>query len=56
MSFQHPISVPGITVENFIRTAKSTITGENVRALAFKKELKEKMDDYPLIHLTHNVM
>ncbi|WP_251422965.1 Fe-S cluster assembly ATPase SufC [Veillonella agrestimuris] len=44
MSFQHPISVPGITVENFIRTAKSTITGENVRALAFKKELKEKMD------------
>ena len=25
MSFQSPISVPGITVENFIRTAKSTI-------------------------------
>ena len=45
MSFQSPISVPGITVENFIRTAKSTITGENVRALAFKKELKEKMDE-----------
>ena len=36
MSFQHPISIPGITVENFIRTAKSTITGENVRALSFK--------------------
>lgn len=45
MSFQSPISVPGITVENFIRTAKSTITGENIRALAFKKELKEKMDE-----------
>ena len=45
MSFQHPISVPGITVENFIRTAKNTITGENVRALAFKKELKEKMEE-----------
>ena len=45
MSFQHPISIPGITVENFIRTAKSTITGENVRALSFKKELKEKMDE-----------
>ena len=43
MSFQNPISIPGITVENFIRTAKSTITGENVRALSFKKELKEKM-------------
>ena len=45
MSFQHPISVPGITVENFIRTAKNTITGENVRALAFKKELKVKMEE-----------
>ena len=45
MSFQHPISVPGITVENFIRTAKNTITGENVRALAFKKELKAKMEE-----------
>ena len=45
MSFQTPISVPGITVENFIRTAKNTITGENVRALAFKKELKSKMEE-----------
>lgn len=45
MSFQSPISVPGITVENFIRTAKSTITGQTVRALAFKKELKAKMDE-----------
>lgn len=45
MSFQTPISVPGITVENFIRTAKNTITGENVRALAFKKELKAKMEE-----------
>ena len=25
MSFQHPISVPGITVENFIRTAKTQL-------------------------------
>ena len=35
MSFQNPIAIPGITVENFIRTAKTTITGEQVRALAF---------------------
>jgi len=45
MSFQNPIAIPGITVENFIRTAKATVTGENVRALAFKKELKSKMDE-----------
>lgn len=45
MSFQTPISIAGITVENFIRTAKTAVTGENVRALAFKKELKEKMEE-----------
>lgn len=45
MSFQTPISIPGITVENFIRTAKTTITGEQQRALAFKKELKAKMEE-----------
>lgn len=45
MSFQTPISIAGITVENFIRTAKAAVTGENVRALAFKKELKEKMEE-----------
>lgn len=45
MSFQSPISIPGITVENFIRTAKTMITGEQQRALAFKKELKSKMDE-----------
>lgn len=45
MSFQNPISIPGITVENFIRTAKTTVTGEAQRALAFKKELKAKMEE-----------
>lgn len=44
MSFQSPLEVQGITVENFLRTAKSTITGETVKALPFRKELKEKMD------------
>lgn len=44
MSFQSPYEVPGITVENFLRTAKSTISGENQKALAFRKELKKEMD------------
>lgn len=44
MSFQAPIAIQGITVENFIRTAKATITGEPQKALAFKKELKKKME------------
>lgn len=45
MSFQAPIAVPGITVENFIRTAKATITGEPQRAMVFKKELKSHMEE-----------
>lgn len=44
MSFQAPISVPGITVENFLKTAKTAITNETQKVLAFKKELKSNMD------------
>lgn len=45
MSFQAPLEIQGITVENFLRTAKTTITGENQKALAFRKELKNQMDE-----------
>lgn len=44
MSFQSPLEIPGITVENFLRTAKTTITGQQQKALAFRKLLKQKMD------------
>lgn len=45
MSFQAPIAIEGITVENFIRTAKTAVSGEPQKALAFKKLLKEKMNE-----------
>lgn len=45
LSFQAPQEIPGITVENFLRAAKSQITGEKVKAIQFKKELKEKMSE-----------
>lgn len=45
MSFQSPLEIQGITVENFLRTAKSTVSGEPQKALAFRKLLKEKMDE-----------
>ena len=44
MSFQSPLEIQGITVENFLRTAKTTITGQQQKALAFRKLMKEKMD------------
>ncbi len=44
MSFQAPIAVPGITVENFLKTAKTAVTGETQKVMAFKKELKNNME------------
>ncbi|WP_100064972.1 Fe-S cluster assembly ATPase SufC [Miniphocaeibacter massiliensis] len=44
MSFQAPIAVSGITVENFIKTAKTAVTGEVQKVLPFKRELKASME------------
>ncbi len=43
LSFQTPEEIPGITVENMLRTAKQAITGEKIKILAFKRELKAAM-------------
>lgn len=45
LSFQSPISVAGISVENFIRTAKTAVTGEQQRLFPFKRLLKARMQD-----------
>ncbi|MDP4088633.1 MAG: Fe-S cluster assembly ATPase SufC [Bacillota bacterium] len=44
LSFQNPEEVPGITVESFLKGAKSAVTGQPLKILAFKKHLKEKME------------
>ncbi len=38
LSFQNPEEIPGITVENMLRTAKQSITGEKIKILQFHKE------------------
>lgn len=43
LSFQYPEEIPGITVENFLRSAKVAIDGQPIKVLEFKKLLKEKM-------------
>ena len=45
LSFQTPEEIPGITVENMLRTAKQAVTGEKVKIMAFKKELKKTMEE-----------
>ncbi len=44
LSFQYPEEVEGITVENFLRSSKSAITGENIGFMGFKRQLREKME------------
>ncbi|WP_425448085.1 Fe-S cluster assembly ATPase SufC [Dethiothermospora halolimnae] len=44
LSFQYPEEIPGVTVEDFLRTAKSSVTGKRQMVMKFKKVLKEKMD------------
>ena len=44
LSFQYPEEVPGITVEKFLRTAQTSITGRPVKLMAFKKLLRERME------------
>lgn len=44
LSFQNPVSIAGITTENFIRTAKTTISGKQQRLFPFKRLLKSRME------------
>ena len=44
LSFQNPIEVPGISLENFIRTALEQRTGEKIRLWSFRKEVKAVLD------------
>ena len=50
MTFQTPIEVSGISVENFIRTAKSSVEDKNIPILSFKKELEKEMDNLSMDH------
>ena len=44
MSFQIPEVIPGVTVAQFLRTAKSNITGEKINLLKFSNEVEENME------------
>ena len=45
LSFQNPEEIPGITVENMLRTAKQSITGAKIKILQFHKELLALMKE-----------
>ena len=44
MSFQIPEVIPGVTTGEFLKAAKTNITGEKVNLFTFAKELEDNMD------------
>lgn len=44
LSFQTPEEIPGIPLEDLIRTARQAVTGEKVKILPFRKELRAVME------------
>ena len=45
MSFQLPEEIPGISVANFLKSAKGNITGKPVKVFQFRKELQHYMEE-----------
>lgn len=43
LAMQYPVEVPGVTVSNFLRTARTAIDGKAPAVRAWVKELKEAM-------------
>lgn len=45
LSFQYPEEIAGITVENFLKTAKNSIDGNLLKFLKFSKDLRTNMQE-----------
>lgn len=45
MSFQNPHEVPGISLENFLRTSRGALTGKTPGVIKFQKELYAMMEE-----------
>lgn len=45
LAMQYPVAVPGVTVSNFLRTARSAIDGKAPNVRQWVKELKDAMKD-----------
>ncbi len=45
LAMQYPVEVPGVSVSNFLRTAKTAVAGEPPKLRRWVKEVKSAMDD-----------
>ncbi len=46
LSMQYPPEIAGVTVANFLRSAKSALTGEKLHPVKFYQELQKKMEAF----------
>ena len=44
LSFQEPLEVPGISLESFIRSSMTQVSGTKIKLIAFQKELERCME------------
>src|SRR5215475_1906528 len=44
LAMQYPVEVPGVSVSNFLRTAKTSVDGEAPKLRTWSKDLKTAMD------------
>lgn len=44
LAMQYPVEIPGVSVSNFLRTAKTAISGEAPSIRGWVKEVRESMD------------
>ncbi|QIM20924.1 Fe-S cluster assembly ATPase SufC [Phycicoccus sp. HDW14] len=45
LAMQYPVEVPGVTVSNFLRTAKTAVTGEAPKLRTWVKDVKGAMEN-----------
>ena len=45
LAMQYPVEIPGVSVSNFLRTAKTAITGETPALRTWIKDVREAMDN-----------
>lgn len=43
LGFQYPVTIPGVTTGNFLRTAAKAVRGDSLNAVQFRKELAGQM-------------
>ena len=45
LAMQYPVEIPGVSVSNFLRTAKTAVTGEAPKLRTWIKDVKDAMDN-----------